>query len=227
MKRLTTKLFIASTLLALFGTTQANANDYLRLKSDALTIERKANKMAKETKHYRATPQYAQLVCDVDQFISLSQNITDLVANGGSIGRIEAYVNELDATFLHVEGLFDAIEYNAANGIGVKRGNTAHVKRHLNVVEDCILRMQEDIAILRVRARQANVRRPVAKRPVVTSRPPTYYKGGYNGADRGPSRQSRAYPTPSRSAPKYYSPRNSGRGGVTIGGGSSRIHIRF
>ena len=225
MKRLTTKLFIASTLLALLGTTQASANDYLRLKNDALTIERKANQMARETKHYRATPQYAQLVCDVDQFISLSQNITDLVANGGSIGRIEAYVNKLDATFLHVEGLFDAIEYNAANGIGVKRGNTAHVKRHLNVVEDCILRMQEDVAILKIRARRTAVRRPVvAKRPAVTNRQPTYYNGRYNGAGRTPSR---AYSVPTRPAPKYNSPRGSGRGGVSIGGGSSRIYIRF
>ena len=225
MKRLTTKLFIASTLLALLGTTQASANDYLRLKNDALTIERKANQMARETKHYRATPQYAQLVCDVDQFISLSQHITDLVANGGSIGRIEAYVNELDATFLHVEGLFDAIEYNAANGIGVKRGNTAHVKRHLNVVEDCILRMQEDVAILKIRARRTAVRRPVvAKRPAVTNRQPTYYNGRYNGAGRTPSR---AYSVPTRPAPKYNSPRGSGRGGVSIGGGSSRIYIRF
>ena len=225
MKRLTTKLFIASTLLALLGTTQASANDYLRLKNDALTIERKANQMARETKHYRATPQYAQLVCDVDQFISLSQHITDLVANGGSIGRIEAYVNKLDATFLHVEGLFDAIEYNAANGIGVKRGNTAHVKRHLNVVEDCILRMQEDVAILKIRARRTAVRRPVvAKRPAVTNRQPTYYNGRYNGAGRTPSR---AYSVPTRPAPKYNSPRGSGRGGVSIGGGSSRIYIRF
>lgn len=234
MKRLTTKLFIASTILALLATTQANANDYLRLKSDARTIERKANKLAKETKHYRVTPQYEQLVCDVDQFISLSQHITDRVANGGSIGRIRTYVNQLDATFLHVEGLFDTIEYNAANGVGIKQGNTAHVKRHLNVIEDCILRMQEDVATIQARVRAENIRRPVvvnrpvvvAQRPVVVrptpvvkQRPPTYYNAPARGS-------SRACPTRGRPIPAYSNP-GSGRGGVTIGSGGSRINIRF
>lgn len=219
MNLLSSKFVVGMTLLTLSGLTSvASANDYLRINRDARTIERKANLLLEETEHYRATPEYLHLVNDVHSFLGLSQHITDLVRVDGCINRIAADVAQLDYTFHHIEGLFDNIERNVARGIGRKCGNTAHVKRLLNAIEDCIHHMQDDIDLIRLRnARQRRYGTVVRE----TTRYPDYYGGRV-------TRTRETYYDRGRS---FYGgsscPNSRGGVGLSIGGGSSRIHIRF
>lgn len=240
MKNFTSKMALLLTALGLSSlASTATANDYLRINRAARTIERKANLLAGEVVHYQAMPQYCQLTDDLEDFVRLSQHITDLVRVSGNVRHIKSDVNELDRTFHHIEGVFDRIERQIARGRGYKYGNTAHVKRLLNDVEDCIHHMQEDIAILEVRVRRERYDRPVygSSRGInhgvydrtlnrTVYNPPVYNRPVYN--------------TPAYHRPVYSPPRPTYRGGsrnscpssgggvgITIGGGSSRIHFRF
>ncbi len=250
MKRLTKKLIVALTLLTVGGfAANVDASDYLRINREARTIERKANLLLRETNHYQATPQYRHLVCDVEDFLRLSQDITDRVRFDGNLNRIARCVNELDRTFFHLEGLFDTIELNIARGFGAKCGNTAHVKRLLNNIEDCIHVMQTDIEILRRRALTCPIThramygttRTVVETtryggygygPAVTTRRTTYDRSYHRGYDRSFDRSfDRAYGYGNVGRPVYGGSCPSARGGsgigFSIGGGSSRINIRF
>lgn len=247
MKRITATMTLLMTLLGMASVvTTANADDYRRINRDARTIERKAKLLLRESDHYTATRQYRHLVCDLEDFVQLSQHITDLVRVSGNLRHIKSDVAQLDATFHHLEGLFDQIERDVARGRAVKCGNTAHVKRLLNNLEDCIHHMQEDIAVLEVRAHARSHDRDHDHgyrgrstgyyQPPVTNyyRPPTtsYYRAPSSSYYRAPS-SSRVI----NSRDFYYNngydrgrscpnSRNSGIG-FSIGGGSSRIQIRF
>lgn len=232
MKNLTSKIAVALTLLGATSiVSTASANDYRRINREAQRIERKATLLTREVVHYEAMPQYCHLVEDLEEFVRLSQHITDLVRVSGDLRHIRADVNQLDRTFHHIEGLFDQIERQIARGRGVKYGNTAHVKRLLNNIEDCIHVMQEDVAVLEVRAHRDHYNRPVygsghnhgRNVPNYNNRRETYYNGGsyYNGG-RGYN-SGRGY-----NGGSCPSARNRGSGiQFSIGGGSSRIHFRF
>ena len=236
MKNLTSKIALTLTLLgATSFVSTASANDYRRINREAQRIERKATLLAQEVVHYEAMPQHCHLVRDLEEFVRLSQHITDLVRVSGDLRHIKADVNELDRTFHHIEGLFDQIERQIARGRGVKYGNTAHVKRLLNSVEDCIHHMQEDVAVLEVRAHRDHYNRPVygsnhnhgvRNVPTYNYRRETYYNGGgyYNSG----SYYGRSYNSGNYYGGSCPSARNRGSGiQFSIGGGSSRINFRF
>lgn len=228
MKNLTSKIAVIMTLLGATSiVSTASANDYRRINREAQRIERKATLLAQEVVHYEAMPQYCHLVDDLEDFVRLSQHITDLVRVSGDLRHIKADVDQLDRTFHHIEGLFDQIERQIARGRGVKYGNTAHVKRLLNNIEDCIHVMQEDVAILEVRAHRAHFDRPVygsghnhnhRNVPSYNNRHQTYYNGGGGFYNSGSYYNGGSCPNT----------RNRGNGiQFSIGGGSSRIHFRF
>lgn len=236
MKNLTSKIAMTLTLLGATSlVSNASANDYRRINREAQRIERKANLLIQEAVHYEAMPQHCHLVRDLEDFVRLSQHITDLVRVSPDLRLIKADVRELARTFRHVEGLFDQIERQIARGRGVKFGNTAHVKRLLNNIEDCIHVMLEDIAVLEVRARRDAFDRNAygsnryyggRNVPNYNAGRGTYYQGGtiYNS---GGIYNSGSY---YRGGTGGYCPnaRNRGNGiEFSIGGGSSRLHFRF
>ncbi len=176
-------------------------------------------------------PQYRHLAEDLVEFVRLSQHITDLVRVSGDFRHIKSDVAELDRTFHHIEDLFDRMERQIARGRGVKFGNTAHVKRLLNSVEDSIHIMQEDVAVLEVRSHQHLNQRPTYNghnhnrgfepQNYELNRRPTYYGNGYGGNGYGGNYGN-------GNGGGYCPSNNRGGGfGFTIGGGSSRIRIRF
>lgn len=217
MKNFTSKIAMMLTVVGItsvVSTATAN-NDYRRINREARKIERKANLLAQEIVHYSEMPQYCHLADDLNEFVRLSQHITDLVRVSSDLRHIKADVNALDRNFHHIEGIFDRMERQIARGRGVKFGNTAHVKRLLNAIEDCIHVMQEDVAVLEVRSHRHLNQRPI-------------YDDHRFDRNRGFQYQEYRYtPRPSYGGGCPNANRGGGGFGFSIGGGSSRIHIRF
>ena len=133
-------------------------------------------------------------------------------------------MRDLEKAFHDAEGLFDKVEHYAANGVGRVRGNTAHVKKMLNRIEDCIYNLQNDLVKL---DRLQSARKPVnVYRPPVT---PVKYRQAYDSGRSAYGGRSinvnsnRGY---GRSAYGNGYKQRSGVG-ISFGGGSSRITFKF
>jgi hypothetical protein len=187
--------------------TQVNADEYRHIDQLAQKIQRYSKQLKNEVRHYRHTPEYNHLVNDVNNVYRLATHIHDVTHFEGNLFHLQSDLAELDREFHHLESVFDRIEHNAAYGNGHVHGSTAHVKRLLNNIEDSIHHITVDVQILRApRVFHQPVYRPVYRQPVYqqpTCRVPTYNRPSHGG--------------------------HGGHGGIgfSIGGGSSKIHIRF
>ncbi|MEL7497152.1 MAG: hypothetical protein AAFN77_06040 [Planctomycetota bacterium] len=224
MNKLVTKIttFCSFLVASIAMTATASADTYDHIDRMAVDIQTKARLLIRETVHYRSTPQYRQLVAETSKLYRLAAHIHDVTHFEGNLVHLEADLRDLDRCFHRLEALFDYTE--ASNGVGCSqvRGNTAHVKRLLNRVEDCIHHMQDDVAQLR-RFAYRQVARPVTQphyRPNLNRGIYTPNRGIYNqrGYSQGTCPSSRGYGNTGR----------VGSGvGFSIGGGSSRIEFRF
>lgn len=208
MPHLITKLTCLLTVIALTAIgSQAQADIHRHIDQAAVKIRSKAKQLTKETKHYRHTPEYQYLVSDTDEIYRLADHIHKVTHYAGNLNYLESDLNQLDRQFCHLVSMFDRIELAAAHGHGRVKGNTAHVKRLLDSIEGCIYEIRADVRTLRSRV---VVAKPVYKRPTYT-RPvyvPTY--GGKGHAKHG----GRGY--------------GGNKGfGISIGGGSTKIHFQF
>ena len=196
-------------------TTQANADVYRHIDQLALKIQRSSKRLINETRHYRHTPQYGHLVADTNAIYRLAKHIHDVTHFEGNLNHLQRDLDELDRQFHHLERVFDQVEHDAAFGIGHVHGNTAHVKRLLNTIEDAIHHISIDVREIRQSCIGAR-HDPVHTKPAVYSRP--VYRVNYGSGYYG------------RGGSHIYSAK-SGHGyggfGISFGGGSSRIHIRF
>ena len=114
---------------------------------------------------------------------------------------MERDLRDLDHKFHHLQSVFHQVEHDAEFlGYGHIQGNTAHVKRLLDTIEDSIHQMRLDIAVIRRRM--------------------SFHRGDDS------CRNSRPF---YRSSYGVYGSRGNIYGGIgfTIGGGSSRIYIGF
>lgn len=196
--------FLFSILFVSAFTVQSNADEYGHIDRLAVRIQNKARLLASETTHYRHTAEYHHLVSDTQEIARLARHIHDVTHFEGNLNHLVSDMSELDQKFHHLEDVFDRIEHDAAYGDGHVHGNTSHVKRLLNSIEDAIHHIQEDIETLQHRV--------IVYRPV--------YSGHGHGGHGSHGYEGHG----SYGRGGYY----RGRGiGFTIGGGSSRIHIRF
>ena len=222
----------------------ASANAYSHINSMAIKIRNKTKSLLRETEHYRYTPNYRHLVSDAAGLRQLAEHTREVARAKGDLDHLAADVAEMDQTFHHLENLFDATERSAAYNQGKIKGNTAHVKRLLDSIEDCIHHIQDDIATLRsqvytappvVVQRSAYLQQPiVAQRPVALPRP-VVDAGCPYGRNRGVSDQPLVTRVETRRVPTrdlhrygygYDSGYDNGRN-QTYGGGNSRRHFNY
>lgn len=221
----------------------AKADCYQHIDDLALDIQAKTGQLLQETAHYRYTPQYRKLVACTSEMYRLAEHIHEVARFEGDVRHLQADLRDLEYEFHQLEDLFDRVELSAARGCSRIKGNTAHVKRLLNRIEDCIDEIQEDVD----RLVRRSARRPVTVRqPVYVPATPVYVpERPFCGADRDRhinrgthlnlgysnhySRDPRNFNVGSvYGNHRVYSTRNIDNGlGFSIGGGSSRIQIRF
>jgi len=158
-----------------FTSDSASANEYRHINRLAVKIRNQTRTLLRETEHYRYTANYRHLVGDAAALRQLAEHTREVARNEGDLDHLAADVAEMDRTFHHLENLFDETELLAVHCKGSVKGHTAHVKRLLNSIEDCIHHIQDDIAELRstvIIAPPIVVQRPVVfQRPVVVQRP--------------------------------------------------------
>ena len=219
----------------------ASANAYSHINSMAVKIRNKTKSLLRETEHYRYTPNYRHLVSDAAALRQLAEHTREVARDKGDLDHLAADVAEMDQTFHHLENLFDATEQSAAYNHGKIKGNTAHVKRLLEAIEDCIHHIQDDIATLRSQAyiappvvvqRPVYVQRPVAlQRPVVDPSCPYARSRGLSNQPIVTRVETRRVPTRDLHRQGYGRSQTYGGGGggfnFSIGGGNSRMHFNF
>lgn len=214
---------ILAIALLVGAASQANANDWHHIDQMALKVQRQTRQLVTEERHYRSSRHYGELLRCTNRLAAISAQVHDLAHHAQCPRTLKTYVNEMDNMFHKVEDLFDHIEDDAARGIGCVRGNTAHVKRLLDSIEDCIHHLQDDLRYLTRASRAVRVQRTV------------YSNAGLYG---GSPYSGRGYSRPAYGGSYGYG--NYGHGhhgrsargydsgfGISIGGGSSRITFRF
>jgi len=223
---------------ALFGSSQAKADVYSRIDRSAQKIERKTEALLEETIHYRATPQYLQLVGCTNELNRLASHIHKVTHFEGNLVGLRADLRALDAEFGLLEGLFDQVEAGAAYGRGQVIGNTAHVKSLLNSIQKCIYSIRDDVEglVAAVYTKTVVVAKPVVvPQPVLVPTCPTYQTrpnysnrgGGFSINISGQNKYGNKYGNSrGRGYDNGHRYGNSGFG-ISIGGGSSRITFGF
>ncbi len=190
-------------------TAQVNADEYHHIDQLARKVQRQTRQLGNELRHYRHAPEYAHLVEDTNELSRLAKHIHDVTHFEGNLVHLQSDLDGLDRNFHHLEEVFDRVEHNAAFGHGHVHGNTKHVKRLLKSIEDSIHHISTDVQTLR---RPVVFHRPVYTAPRPVYRPVYQPYGGHGG--HGHSRSNDFH-------------NNRGVIGFSIGGGSSRIQIRF
>ncbi len=243
-----TKILIAAVAVIALGVSAetVSANEYNHINRMAVKIRNQTRKLLRETEHYRYTANYRHLVGDSAALKQLAEQAREIARNEGCLDALAGYVAQMHQTFHHLENLFDNTELLAAHRHGSVKGHTAHVKRLLESIDECICHMQDDLEVLR-----ASI---VIAPPVVTQRPavnPYDLREPYpygNRSQRPIVTKVETYRAPDRQArgPSYiYGNRGTGYGkgssyghrprpeygsggyGLYLGGGSSRIHFNF
>jgi len=212
---------------ALFGS-QTKADVYSRIDRSAQKIERKTEALLKETIHYRATPQYLQLVGCTNELNRLAAHIHKVTHFEGNLVGLRADLRALDTEFGLLERLFDQVEVGAAYGHGKVIGNTARVKSLLNSIQKCIYSIRDEVESLvaAVYTKTVAVAKPVVVTPpvLVPTRPTCQTRPNYSTRGSG-------YSINISGQNKYENSRSRGYGnsrfGISIGDGSSRVTFGF
>jgi uncharacterized membrane protein YgcG len=223
-------LVVAFATVAMGLTTDtAAANHYHHINAQAVKIRNKTRVLLKETHHYRLTPNYKYLVADTAELRQLAEHTREIARHEGDLDHLAHDVAKMDRVFHHLENLFDNTELLASQCQGSVIGHTAHVKRLLNAIEDCIHHMQDDIESLR---RINVVPAPVVVRRAVVDPGCPYRNSRSYLSQRTVVKTVKTYNIPAKK--HYHSSRSYGgygHGGggfsFSIGGGSSALHFNF
>jgi hypothetical protein len=216
---------------------QANADIWAHIDRQANDIERATKNLRGEVDHYRHTRFYGQLIGATARLKGQAIRVHAIADHSQCPKALKHAVRDLDRAFCDAEELFDRVEHSAAYGDGYIRGNTAHVKRQLNRIEACINNLKNDLRILNRGHGHVNVNhRPTYRPPVPAYRPPV--APVYNPPFREDIIRPNGFNHPAftRGYRSYDFNRGFDRGyrggqasgfGISIGGGSSRITLRF
>ncbi len=219
---------------------QANADIWGHIDRQANDIERATKLLRQEVDHYRHTRYFGQLIGATARLKGQAIRVHSIADHSQCPKALKYAVRDMERAFHDAEMYFDRAERGAAYGDGHVSGHTAHVKRLLNRIGDCIHNLQDDLVTLgrgharnRVNTYRPPVAVPVPRHDVDLRRNVDLYRG-YGGYNRSVAR-----PTINvgRSLDHYAYDLNGGRGcrsgrggsgfGFSIGGGSSRITFNF
>ena len=209
----------------------ASADTQRHLNHLAASIERQANALIGESRHYRHTPSYRAMLSESIKLRDTARHVRATTFCTKSFRHLEQDLRILNACFNNLEDLFDGTECNAAHGIGHIRGNTRHVKRMLNFLENDIRTMRRLVRILRreLFPAQSGYGYGYGERSAVDVYRQPYRGGGY-GRSYGPrydrSRYDRPRINPQRCDdfgcyPSY------GGGGLSLNRGGFSVRIGF
>ena len=229
----------AATLMSItlgFGST-ASANHHDHIDRVAVRVQKNAQRLLEETKHYRDAPGYRQLVHQTRQLRDAAIHIHDVTHFEGHTPHLRRDVALIDQSFHQLEDLFYHIEAEVQRGRCHLDVNTNRFKRKMKQLEREIHNLGDDLA-------------KICAVPQVVQRPPYRYEApratavqtfgrNYNVHQGG--FQTGQYVPSNRN---YHDNRYQGhRGadyhdrhrsnvartarGISIGGGSTRIWIGF
>ena len=176
ISKLTHKCLLAAftglaTLAFGFTGDSASANEYNHINRMAVKIRNQTKTLLKRTEHYVRTTNYRLLVSDTATIRQQAEHIREIARSGCDLDHLAAKVAEMDYTFHHLENLFDNTELLASQCHGSVKGHTAHVKRLLESIDECICNMRDDLEVLRP---------PIVIAPPVAVQRPAY-PYGYRG----------------------------------------------
>lgn len=197
--------------------TQANADIWLHVDKQAADIERATKALRTQVDHYRHTRFYGQLIGATARVKGKAIHVHNIARHSRSTKSLKSAVKHLSSAFNDAQDLFDRAEYYAASGDGQIRGNTAHVKKLLNQINDCIYYLQDDLRKLTpVKVVKKAYRAPTPVKYSARGKSRSAYSGyGKQDFKRVPVKKS------------YNKYRSKSNVGISIGGGSSRISFRF
>ncbi len=206
-------------VVGLSANSTASADTQRHLNQLAAGIERQANALIGESRHYRHSPSYRTIINESIKMRKAARHVRVTTFCVRSFRQLEQDLRILDACFHNLEAIFDGAEFNAARGIGHVHGNTRHVKRMLNRMEDDIVHMRYLARVLR--RELFGGRRGYGSAVDV-------YRSPYRGYGRG-------YPTFNnpprcdygRGGHRSYGGINYGGGGVTLNRGGFSVRIGF
>ena len=217
MNRITSAFSFGFALLiaGLCFNSNASADTQRHLNRLASSIEYQSNLLLRQAGHYRHTPSYRTIVNESIKLRDTARHVRVTTFCPKSFRLLEQDLRVLDGCFHNLEAIFDGAEFNAARGIGQVRGNTRHVKRILNQLEDDIDLMRIDVRALR---RELFAQRRYGNRGAVD-----VYRQPYRGYGRGYVPPQRI--NPPRCGNGRYQP--YGGRGVTVGRGGFSVRIGF
>ena len=229
-------LAVAITALTFVLSPSAQGDEFDRIDRLAQKIQKKSQLLIKETDDYRRTPQYAALVDSATHLYDAAGHVHKVAHFANNLNHLQSDLANLDLYFQQLESLFEAAKDSVSRGRGHIHGGTGYAKGLLRSIEVSIDSMRRDVRKLQSK----HVSRPheVYRTPVAATR---HDHVGY-GHDRRrgqvvvpprpvPHRAAQPIVTPARVVPHYRPayPQHRRAGGfsLSIGGGSSRIHLNF
>jgi hypothetical protein len=184
-----------------FGFTgdSAAADEYHRINRAAVKIRNQTRSLLRETEHYVRTTNYRLLVSDTAEIRQQAEHIREIAYSGCDLEHLATEVAQMHRTFGHLENLFDNTELLASQCHGSVKGHTAHVKRLLESIDECICDMQADLDVL---LNPVVIAPPVvARRTVGIAQPVIYPPSPYRyGSQRPIVTNVQTYRVPARAA---------------------------
>lgn len=184
MKRAATQsIAIVAFIVAGFSISRAaKADTHAHLHSLAAKIDRQADQLLCATRHYRHTPNYAQMVAEVATLRAKARHMRVTTFCSRSFNQLEDDIRTVDRCFHRIEAFFDQAEILAAHGHGHIRGNTRHVKRLLDDMAETIDCLHNDVRDLRREIFGLNRRGGI--QPTIYSSPSIYGQPAIYGGSR-------------------------------------------
>ncbi len=237
-KQSTSMTFTAALLSAALGfSSAASANHHDHIDRVALRVQKRAQQLLEETRHYRRAPGYHQLVRQTRLVRDTAIHIHDVTHFEGNVPHLRHDVALIDRSFHQLEGLFCHIEEEIECGRCHVDVNTNRFRRRMKQLEREIHHLADGLA--KICAAPHAAYRPVNRYSIssATHVPPfvnnfsAYQNGFYNEFNRSPRvdyHRSRSSGFHGINQPDFYrsaSARNAR--GFSIGGGSTRIWIGY
>ncbi len=200
---------------------QAHANTWHHVKTQAEDILAATKILRVETAHYRHTPYYGKLISVAAKLKANANSVNSIARYSHDAKALKYAVQRLDQTFLQAEQLIDQIECDAAYGKGIIPSSTAHIKQLLHQIHVCINYLHADVH--KLAKLQHKVQQKVKYK--APAKVPHYSKQGYS--KRVPYSKGTSYRKPYGGDIHKSRVAGSRGGSISIGGGKSKFTIRW
>ena len=226
------KTIAALGIIATTWFSTASADNYRLIDDLALSIARKSRLVVSETEYFRNTPQYRYILSDAREMCRLADHIHEVAYRHGKSAYLVSDLGELEARLHHLAGVFDQIERSSGYEYRRVASRTARVKSLLGSIAKDVRYLGDYITPL---GRQVTLKAPVSRRNVyVPSGVSLQVTSKRSGLGRPTKVITKSKPVVTsrainkRSAvPSSYGKRKSNGRTISVGGGSSRVTLRF